>query len=328
MMAAADMAFNGLLTGGGPASPAERQTLARAGWQPDSLKIGDRYFSYSRTDPLGTTLGVAANLAEVVNNMDHNDQEVDPDDAAIHFAASIAGNMMSRTYMSGLSEMMEAMANPKGGADNFAKRFAGSLVPSIVGEAARFNDPYMLETNSMVEAMKARIPGLSKDLPARRDLWGRAISYRSGLGVFYDAISPIASRRENPEPIDREMLKQECFVAAPTSQVNFDGVTVDLKRFGNAYTRYSLLAGNEAKHPAWGQGALDFLNATVSGHGPMAEVYRLRSDGPEGGKADFIKATINQYRGEAKKRLLEEYPELRDYVREKKAEMPGKYNLQ
>jgi len=231
--------------------------------------------------------------------------------------------------MSGLSEMMEALANPQGGAENYAKRFAGSFVPAIVGEAARFNDPYMLEVNNMVQAMKARIPGLSEDLPARRDLWGRAISYRSGLGLFYDAVSPIASRRENPEPIDREMLKQECFVAAPTSKVNFDGVAVDLRRFRDAYSRYAALAGNEAKLPQYeNKGALDFLNDVATGSSAFSNLYQLYSDGPEGGKARFIQGTINQYRTLAKKKLLEEYPELRNYVEEKKADKPGKFNMQ
>ena len=328
MLAAADMAFNGLITGGGPSNPAERQTLSRAGWQPYSIKFGDRYFSYRRADPTGMTLGIAADLAEVVNHMDHNDQEVDPEDAAIYFAASIAGNVMSRSYMSGLSEMMEALANPKGGAENFAKRFAGSFVPAIVGEAARFNDPYMLETSSMVETMKARIPGLSADLPARRDLWGRPISYRSGLGAFYDAISPIASRRENPEPIDQEMLRLECFVAAPANKVSFDGVTVDLKRFGDAFTRYAQLAGNEAKLPQFEtKGAMDFLNDLVTGRAGLSSLYQMYSDGPEGGKAQFIQGTINHYRTQAKKQLLNEYLELRLYVEEKKASKPGKYDL-
>ena len=59
MFAAIDLAFGGYITGEGPANSAQRQTIMRTGWQPNSIKIGDRYFSYSRLDPIGITLGIA-----------------------------------------------------------------------------------------------------------------------------------------------------------------------------------------------------------------------------------------------------------------------------
>jgi hypothetical protein len=125
------------------------------------------------------------------------------------------------------------------------------------------------------------------------------------------------------------MLAQEAWVSAPKRQVVFDGVTVDLTRdeFKGAYSRYAQLAGNELEHPAWGKGCMDFLNDVVTGHSPMSAAYSMRSDGPDGGKAQFIRSAISQYRELARKQLLEEYPELAAYVRQKKAAMPGKYNF-
>lgn len=327
MMMAADLAFSGIITGDGPANQAERQTLMRTGWQPNSIKIGDRYFSFSRMDPIGMTLGIAANLVEIANHMDQEDREVDADEAAVHFAASIANSVMSKNYMRGLSDFMEMLAQPQARAESYANRFAGSFVPTVVANAARQVDPYMLEVNSMMDAMKARIPGLSKDLDARRDLWGRAISYRSGMGTFYDAVSPIASRRESPEPVDDEMLRLECYVATPKKTVSFDGVNVDLTRFEGAYSRYVELAGNEAKSMAWQKGCMDFLNQVVTGAHPLSELYRLKSDGPEGGKADFIRAAIMDYRRMAREQLLKEYPEIRQHVNEKSTGPLSKWNF-
>ena len=329
MLAAADLAFNGQITGGGPAKPEEKQALLRTGWQPYSVRIGDRYFSYNRMDPIGMTMGIAADLAEITTHMDHDDREVDPEHAATYFAATIAGNVMSKSYMRGLSDFVDTLANPQMKAEGFMQRFAGSFVPAVVAEVAKQQDPYALEVNSMLDAMKARIPGLSETLPPRRDLWGRAVSYRSGLGAIYDALSPIASRRDNPEPIDKEMLKHETWEPAPKRQVVFGGVTVDLTRdeFKGAFSRYAQLAGNELKHPAWGKGCMDYLNDVVTGKSPMSAAYDMRSDGKDGGKSLFIRATISQYRELAKKQLLEEYPNLAAYVEAKKAAKPGKFNL-
>jgi hypothetical protein len=330
MLATVDLAFNGLITGGGPANPAEKQTLMRTGWQPYSVKFGDRYFSYNRLDPISSVMGIAADIADITTHMDQEDREVDADEAAIYFAATIAGNVLNKSYMRGLAEFVDMLANPKMSAEGFFQRFVGSFVPTALAEAARQQDPYRLELNSLLDSMKSRIPGLSKDLPVRRDLWGRAISYRSGLGSIYDAVSPIASRRDNPEPIDQEMLKQETYVGAIKRQVMFDGVTVDLTRdgFKGAYSRYAQLAGNALKHPAWGKGCMDYLNEVVTGKSPMSAAYDLRSDGPDGGKAMFIRAAISEYRELARNQLLEEYPELRAYVGRKKASAPEKYKLQ
>jgi hypothetical protein len=302
----------------------------RTGWQPYSVKIDDRYFSYNRFDPIGSVMGIAADIADITTHMDHEDREVDADEATVYFAATIAGNVLNKSYMRGMSELVDVLANPTMRAESFAQRFAGSFAPTALAEAARYQDPYRLEINSMLDGMKSRIPGLSEDLPLRRDLWGRPISFRSGLGAIYDAVSPIASRRENPEPIDKEMLKQEAFVAAPKRQVSFDGVTVDLTRdeFRGAYSRYAQLAGNELKHPAWNQGCMDYLNGVVTGKSPMSAAYDIRSDGPDGGKALFIRAAVAEYRELARKRLLEEYPNLRTYVEEKKRSGAGKYNIQ
>jgi hypothetical protein len=329
MLAAGDLAFSGTITGQGPANPAERQTLMRTGWQPNSIKIGDRYFSYQRLDPVATLLGVAANMAEIVNNYDDDDNDLPVHEAAIMFAASIAGNIVNKSYMSGISGLFEALSDPVRYSLGEANRFAASFVPTGIAEIARYNDPYMLETYNMLNAIRARIPGLSEKVPPRRDLWGRAMTYRSGLGKFYDAISPIYSRRENPEPIDMEMLRQEIYVAAPKRAVDFaQNVTVDLTRFGDAYSRYCMLAGNEAKIPALGNmGVMDYLNATVEGKSHYAALYRILSDGPYGGKAEHIQSAVNQGRQVAREIVLQEYPEIRQYVEEKKAKLPGKYNF-
>ena len=71
------------------------------------------------------------------------------------------------------------------------------------------------------------------------------------------------------------------------------------------------LAGNELKHPAWGIGAKDYLDALVgTGQHPLAEVYKMRSDGPDGSKADMVRATVLDYRGHARRQLLDEYPSI------------------
>lgn len=320
MAASADLAFSGQITGKGPADRRERQALERTGWQPYSLKVGDRYYAYNRADPIGTTLGLAADMVEILSNMDDeealSDSEIESTQAAI--AMALANNAMNKSYMTGMADLFTAMSDPDRYGKSYFQRLAGSAVPTGVAEVARAMDPYALEADTMMERIRSRVPGLTKNLPARRDLWGEAISYRSGLGAIYDTVSPIYSSQAKESPIDKEMIRLDAFTSMPARKTGFEGVRVNLDNYHGAYSRFVQLAGNEAKDPAWDLGAKDFLNQVVTGKHPMSQVYERFSDGPEGGKADFIRTTINRYREIAKKQLLEEFPALRADVEAKK----------
>lgn len=312
MLASADLAMNGQITGKGPSDASERQALQRTGWQQYSVKVGDRYFAFNRLDPTGMTLGFAADMAEILANDEYGEvAEKSMDEVAIAISMSIANNITSRTYLSSLSDFFEAMADPERRAENFFKRLAGSAIPTGVAEIARIQDPYMRESFNMLEAIRRRTPGLSDELPPRRDLWGRKVSYQSGLGAAYDTVSPIYSRQEKPEPIDEEILRLEASVRMPSRKTSFSGTTINMEKHPHAWSRYLQLAGNELKHPAWQLGAMDFLNEVVSGKHPMSEIYNMYSDGPDGGKAIFIMKTLNDYREMARRDLLKEFPEIR-----------------
>lgn len=320
MLTMADLAMSGQITGRGPSEAGERQALLRSGWKPYSAKnpVDGKWYTYNRLDPVGSLIGMSA---DVVGTMQEaaNAAEDDPDTERLAVAASIAfaGNLMNKTYLSGLSSIIEALNDPTRAAEGWAQRLAGSIVPAGVAAGARLEDPYVRQVYSMMDAIQARTPGLSDGLPAKRDLWGRPIKYESGIGKPFDALSPVQTSSAKPEPIDEELLRNEINLTPPGKRVSFNGVTVDLSQNPKAYERYVQLSGNEMKHPAWGLGAMDYLNAVVSGKHPMSTVYGLRSDGPDGGKEVFIRDAVRQYREMARRQLLEEFPELRQQVQTK-----------
>ena len=148
-------------------------------------------------------------------------------------------------------------------------------------------------------------------------MWGEPLKSESGLGKPFDAFSPIYTQQPTPEPIDKEILRIESNVTGPPRRTSFNGVTIDLSQYPKVYARYTELAGNGLKHPAWGLGAKDFLNKVVTGQHPLSAIYQLRTDGPDGGKDVFIRDTLWQYREMARRQLLEEYPDLAKDVGDK-----------
>jgi hypothetical protein len=324
MMVAADMAMSGIVSGSGPKDTRERQALERTGWQRNSIKIGERWYAYNRLDPAGSLLGLAAEMVEILNNSEDEDTEESVGEAAVAAVASISATVMSKTYLSGLADLFEAISDPKRYTESFVQRLVGSTVPAIVGEAARAADPYGREVFNMLDAIKRRVPGLSDDLPLRRDLWGRPVSHQSGLGWAYDVFSPIYTKPARNEPIDEEMLRLGKAVSMPSKKATFQGVNIDLNAYPGAYSRYVELAGNELKHPNYDMGAKDLLNAVVNGEHFLSEIYNQGTDGVDGTKAEIIDAIVGEYRKLAREQVLQEFPEIQgeiDYFMQAQQEM-------
>lgn len=319
MLTAADLTMNGSISGRGPMEAGTKQAMAREGWQPYSVKLGNRWFAYNRLDPVGSLLGMAADATEMLMHAQHESlDDPDTEKLAVASALAFAGNITNKTYLSGLSSLIEALNDPQRAAEGWMQRTAGSVVPAGVANVERAQDPIVREVYSMMDAIRARTPGLSKDLPPRLDLWGQPVKTESGMGKPFDAFSPVYSREGGDNPIDKEIVRLGANIPMPGRKTSFDGVTIDLSQYPKAYSRYVELAGNALKHPAWGLGARDFLNQVVTGKHPLSTVYQLRSDGPDGSKDVFIRKEMNEYRDLARSQLLQEFPKLKAEVDEKK----------
>lgn len=320
MMVAMDMAQNGLITGRAPSSPGEREMFFRDGKKEYAVKLGDRWVQVSRMDPLGTTLGIAGDLAATFAGDFDEDYEEDAARAVTAAIFAAAYNATSKTYLSGLSGLMRGAIYGGEAAENEIKSFIGTLMPTGAAEVARILDPVSRDAADLTDGLVRRSPWSSKELPKQRDLWGREVSLQSGLGQAYDVLSPAYSSREDAAPIDRELRALGYFPSKPGRRVFFpagwdDTVGIDLRTFDpHLYWRYVELAGNGLKHPVWDLGLFDLANQIVAGKHDLTEVYRAR---PADRRAAFWQTLIADYRDRARKQLLDESPELRREIAER-----------
>jgi len=342
LLASADLAMNGVLTGEGPVDPRQRAGQRRQGVQPLSVRVATgpgeddyRYFSFRGMEPVATSLGLAANIVDILVNTEWQGetQDKDVDEMIIAASMAIAKQVTSQQYMTGVSDFFDAMSDPQRYGEAWWKRLAGSVVPSGVANLNRTTmDPYMRAAYDMADAIRARTPGLSQDLPLRHDLWGRPIDRRSGLGGLYDFISPVYSSKYAPEPIDKEFDRLGYWPGRLPKKVSFDGMVVNMERYPEQRAALERLAGNELKLPQYGnKGAMDALNDIIGGKSPFSVIYRMKTDGPDGGKAAMLRKIVGQYRDAAKKKLLREDETLRtlyDEERRKRLRSPGGIKLQ
>lgn len=231
-MAMYEGALNGQITGSAPTDPKKARLLYADGWQPYSLKIGDTYYSYKRLDPLSTTIGVAADLAMLPEGMSERQKQ----DKATLLVASIMGNLASKTWLSGMSDLVSALDEPGRYADNMLQRLVGSfLVPAGVAQVARTTDPARREVESMGDAIKSRVPGLSDDLLPRRDVWGRPIVSAGGIGP--DFLSPVWVSEALKDPVNHELMQTDYAPGQLSKKVGGRELTPQ------EYDRYQELAG-------------------------------------------------------------------------------------
>jgi len=230
-----EAAKSGQITGAAPPDASKARLLYADGWQPYSVKIGDTWVSYSRLDPLSTTIGVAADMATLPENLSDRQQ----DDRATMLVASIMGNLASKTWLSGVSSFVEGLSDPGRYADNWLQRTVGAFtVPAGVAGVARSMDPVLRKRESVGDAIRSRVPGMSDELYPARDVFGEPVE----LGNWGpDFISPFWASLEKNDPVIAEMLRIGKSVSAPGKQYTEDGERIDYT--AAEYDRYHEIAG-------------------------------------------------------------------------------------
>lgn len=312
------------LTGSGPSNPDAQKSLKEAGWQPFSIRIGDSYYSYARLDPIGTVLGAMVDSAEYIR-----ENEDDPQGAGVAQAmftasmVSIANNITAKTYMKGVSDLLEVINDPDNRGEAFLGSIAGSFVPTIVASAEKAIDPEIQEIRGITDRIMSRIPGLSSRLPVRRNLLGEPMKYdQSAIGMM---ISPMRATQVKDDLVRQELARFAYgFTMPTTTRSGVDLLDEEYDRDGvAAYDRFTELVG-EVKL----QGK--DLRQTLRQKFNSQEYQRLSpDDGDDGDHSPRIleiNAELRKFRSKAWSQLRKERPEIERALRERKQRIQQRRN--
>ena len=219
-VAIATAAGYGMVTGAAPADKTERQALEATGWKPFSIRVGDNYVDYRRMDPFSSILGIAATLGQP--QTPHGK----PVDLASAFVSGFLGQLTDKTFLTGLSDFVAAASDESGTKiEAWVKRFAGSFVPAIASQTAQIIDPSKRVTETLADTMQSRIPGMSQNLPAQRDI----------LGDPLRTFSPVT-------PVENDRAAQA--IVSTGARVGELGKTLQGRKLtGQEYDAYERLAG-------------------------------------------------------------------------------------
>jgi hypothetical protein len=200
----ATYALEGRITGGGPSNPDQRKNLQASGWQPYSIVVNGpngekQYIQYARLDPIGMLMGLAADFVDAGKEMDEQTQS----QTAAALVMAIAKNVTSKTYLTGVSDLIDTLQDPDRNAQRYVARFAASFVPNALNQVKQ--DPAMRESREILDAIRAKVPGLSESVAPRRNVLGDVVPATDFLGPNF--LSPFAYSKSLPEDVTSEIAR-------------------------------------------------------------------------------------------------------------------------
>lgn len=291
-----DLAERGLVRGGGPAGP-DTGELDNVGQY--SIKLGDQWYGFNRLEPMGTLFGAVADLHDIVDKQyEANGDNAHIEDLFKLVLIATVKNATSKTWLSGLSSVADAAADPERYGDSYLRRLGASFVPFSAGmrDAVVATDPFARQVFTFSDQLRAGIPGLSEGLAVRRDYLGRAVTNDGKPWL-----SPIAVTHQSKDPVDLEMARLGFPVQMPDRHM--DGVPLTATQYSRLLELRGTVGGqNNNLHST--------LSALLSDPRYASLTDSIDPTIRKGSKASAIKDVVGKYSDAAKKQMLQEDPGL------------------
>ncbi len=280
---AGGLAAQGLISGSGPDDPDKRAVWIADGNQPHSVRIGDIWYDMHRLGPMGMLASVSADLYEVSHKI--STEEAGAIAGAIQHA--FTQNILDESFMRGPADFLKATTDSSRYGPSYVRNFVASFTPYSVGMAqmARATDPYSRQARTMMDTIRSHIPGLSEDLPPRRDIWGNQMPNRDAL--LAPGVTAIYASHIKNDPVNQALMGVGIGVAQPERQIRNVPLT------DAEYDDFARLAGTMTKMQ---------LDRVV-----RSPQYQ---DWPNSTRYEVIEETIRQSREAARGMVMMKYPHI------------------
>ena len=309
-------ASNGNITGGAPSNTRERQLSQTAGFQQYSFKSDKGSVAFGRIEPLGMIMGAGADLYRLSEVMTSG--EIDKTAALI--TGSAIKNLSSKTFLRGVTDMLQAMNDPDRYMERWVQNFATSLLPfsSLIASGTRAIDPTLREADGIFERANTRyniLTGFSDEAPPRRNIWGEPIVFDQTLSTepnkekWQDIIqkslafvNPIYMKADPKDKVTNFMIDVDYFPGVPSRRIQNVEMTAE------EYSEYAKISGQQAKAQLDLRASTPEWDAIVE-NGTIQQRENLK---------DYINRVIDRYRTRARKQVLNLFPELRQRIEDKR----------
>lgn len=280
------LAQNGLLSGSYPTDPKEQARWKAQGVQPNSVKLGGKWYSMNYFGPLGLLFGAGSRV--------HDVKQAGGGVAQQTGTAIVGGaqDTLGQSFVQGVSGLSDAIKDPKRYGSSYAQSLAGSAVPTLSNDIGTATDQNQREVNNPGQAIVARIPGARQSLPAKQDVYGNPLAAKtSPINALLNPFRPsnalsnkVTSEVERLHTTDPENSDLQVTPTPLKKTLSFNGVSVTL----SDQQRHDLQhAVGQATQQAWGQLIASPEYKALSDPQKAAALLKLRTDATETAKRKF-----------------------------------------
>lgn len=307
MAIALDWTDSDQLTGYGPRDKAERDVWLQE-HKPYSLKVGGKWHSFNRMDPIGMMFGFAGDIATITHRYELGDADMDElSEMSAGMVLAMANVLVNKNYMQGFARTLNAVTDP----ERYGKWWLGSNLATFMpmttlagGVTRAMDDQIVRQQNTIGDFYSSRLLSMAETLAPTRDMWGRVIHRRSGYGATYDFISPIAAKPIVKQPINEEIMRLAKSPMRGDASVprrlqkntTFMEVKVDFSQWPHVFDQYAEAAGRDPIELT-GKPLMETLNDMVNGEGFYGQIYEYMSSDFQ--KLDMIGGLVEMQRQRA-----------------------------
>jgi len=143
--------------------------------QPNSIKVGGKWFNINSVGPQLTLFNAAAQTGAQMRRDKNKGKNSSPIDNAIAFGGNVGTNFLNSSSLTGATDATNALKDPARYGTNYVARQGTSFIPNFAKRAGSGFDPYQHDPQNFKEAVQAQIPGARNKLAAKTDVTGAKV---------------------------------------------------------------------------------------------------------------------------------------------------------
>jgi len=302
---------NDRITGGGPTDYNELRRLEETGWQKYSIKIGDKYYSYQKLDPIATMLGLAADMRDGMRN-----PSVDTESMALAYSAialtSLKRNVLEKSFLIGVDQFLNSF-NDENSMSSYMKNFGTSFLPALIPQSGEMitGDSVQAEAWTFMDAVKRRTLFDTGSLDPKRNILGEEMSFQEVSNVVdagFDIIANVSE--EKTDDVIEEIASLRHGFTLPS--YNIAG-GIDLRSFNqsNGRTAYDFYRMKHSEVVIGGKKLRSALSKLIKSNRYQSITAYSHPDFKTQRIAEISKV-MNRYKAKALRETLIEFPEIDD----------------
>jgi hypothetical protein len=221
----------GEITGAAPTDRVARDEFYGENKLPYAIKVGGRWISYEKLEPLNQTFTqVAAYVQAIADKKD--DKTIG--EIGMKAAMTIGAGLDNGLFVQQVNDFTEMVINPDRNFEDYMTRLITGGIPasSMMRTIAQGTDPTFKQPTNIAESLQSIIPGMSKNVPSRVDAFGNEIQ-RSWVW------SPIKVSKVQEDAVRAELNKYDVHVGFVGSSIRNHKLSPELQR------EYQVLAGQK-----------------------------------------------------------------------------------